>query len=696
VFNHIDPEFAAAAKGEARVQALGFFQQASGNPTEGNEGNKEPALARKLLMNSTGACSMSFLKKLFGENTPPKLPVVPPPIPAKQSPAMNPATDPNMVRVYDDYGREMFISKGEWRKNVLPGTIKAHWNKPDDLYNIIVSALNDGFRSDVVGAAEQLFKMDPQRVRGACIWGIVLTKEGRLNEAEKTFRDFTSQHGEDGSILTNLAKVYAERKDDAKAEEVLWHALEVDPNLDNGLLWYEVIHREKNGEEAGQQALRRVAALPKSWRAHLWIARHALKHRDLAGALNLYQQSLAAAPSPAPHDLLMQMSGDLGNAGHLAEVLNLVLPRFDVAFHGLQVGNNLIKAMLDLGQIEPARRILQQLYTQNRPDWKQALSFWDTELAKLSVEIASFAPPQPELKTAMLTIDGPVWLPDGSPAQELFPAVSAPAVRVAFLGSSAEMPPTDSKARYQMSDPPGRLSRALPLFLAEQVRFGSDATVRTLVPWLHGNDGAFLFRGAPWQDADAAQYARVPEPPCDYVVITHLNVKSEPWSAELRLVRTMDGKRLATASCSFHLAQPEEALQSLARQLLAQLIQHAEVKSAPVPANYRVPDGLQFSYYLVRLEQLVAVRCAGMDNVSAGALSGTHTIVDNNLALCLNNPGSVPARILLLQMCRAMKRVHPEVVAPFRDKLLQLQREHPLVEPAQVVCQHLLNEVLAA
>ena len=67
-----------------------------------------------------------------------------------------------------------------------------------------------------------------------------------------------------------------------------------------------------------------------------------------------------------------------------------------------------------------------------------------------------------------------------------------------------------------------------------------------------------------------------------------------------------------------------------------------------------------------------------------------------SLALCLNNPVNVPARIHLIQMCRAMKQVHPEVVAAFRDKLQMLQRENPLAEPAQGVCQRMLNEVLAA
>lgn len=94
-------------------------------------------------------------------------------------------------------------------------------------------------------------------------------EEDRLDEAEKVFRDFISKYGEEGVVLTNLAKVYARRKDNAKVEELLWHALEVDPNQDNALGWYEVIHRERAGGEAGIAALRRIAALPGSWRCRL-------------------------------------------------------------------------------------------------------------------------------------------------------------------------------------------------------------------------------------------------------------------------------------------------------------------------------------------------------------------------------------------------------------------------------------------
>jgi hypothetical protein len=102
--------------------------------------------------------------------------------------AADPRNDPNLIRVFDKYGREMHITKEQWRTNVLPGALQSNWSDPDRLYGIIVQSLNDGFRSDVINAAERLFEIDTQYVRAACIWGIVLMEEGRLDEAENVFK----------------------------------------------------------------------------------------------------------------------------------------------------------------------------------------------------------------------------------------------------------------------------------------------------------------------------------------------------------------------------------------------------------------------------------------------------------------------------------------------------------------------------
>jgi hypothetical protein len=95
----------------------------------------------------------------------------------------------------------------------------------------------------------------------------------------------------------------------------------------------------------------------------------------------------------------MQIGGDLGKHGNLRELLELTEPRFVPDLHGIQVGNNLIKAHLDLGEIEPARKILDQLYALKRPDYKQHLDFWDTEIAKARIERTTVSD-QPPLKVA--------------------------------------------------------------------------------------------------------------------------------------------------------------------------------------------------------------------------------------------------------------------------------------------------------
>ncbi len=79
---------------------------------------------------------MSFFGKLFGSNPEPSKPES-----SGATPAANPAEDKNRIKVFDSYGRELFITREEWRKNVLPGTLRSNWNNPDQLYGIIVRLL---------------------------------------------------------------------------------------------------------------------------------------------------------------------------------------------------------------------------------------------------------------------------------------------------------------------------------------------------------------------------------------------------------------------------------------------------------------------------------------------------------------------------------------------------------------------------
>ena len=635
---------------------------------------------------------MSFLKKLFQR----PLPLEPEPTTpsASQSPApTDPAQDPNMIRVFDGYGRELYITREQWRTQVLIPQLEKSREQPDTLYQTILQSLHDGFLDDIVEATEHLAQIDPIPERGATLLSIVYLKKQRLDEAERVLREFIARHGETGIILTNLAKIHAARQDDAQTHTTLWRALELDPNQDNALAWFESLEREKNSPAARLAALRRIATLPGSWRARLWLAKEALDRRQLDEALGLYRDALAMAGSPAPADLLTQMSGDLGNAAHLPELLALTEPHFRADLHGIQVGNNLLKANLDLARFETVRLLLDQLYAQKRPDWKPTLDYWERELAKARLSTVATAP-DGNLEIAMLHGDGPVWLPPASPASELFPAATTDEpLRVAFLGCTGEKPMSEKTIEATFADAPGRLSRALPLFLAEHTFFNGNAQVRPLVAWARGEPSAFIFCAAPWKEDDAAQQARRLDPPADYIVITHLKVTEEPWRAELRLIRTIDAQLLGSATAEFSLRDPEQPLRRLADEMLGLLHEHAGLEPATPPPHYTVPHGAAFGHYLIRLEQLLSVRCYTADPSAGNELHGEREIIDGDIELCLLQPANVVPRLLLAQTLKRLGKIRPEVVAEYRDKIALLEKQHPLPPPAGGIVHRLFSEL---
>ena len=143
---------------------------------------------------------MSFLSKLFGKKLDPS------PAPLLTPPPVSPPPDgaPATMKVWDDYGRICEIPREEWRTKVLPHNFQTNWNKPDDLANLIHSALNDGFIPDCLEPARQLQRIDSQPKRGATFLSVILLQLKKFDEAEKAVTDAMRQHGEDGMLLTNL------------------------------------------------------------------------------------------------------------------------------------------------------------------------------------------------------------------------------------------------------------------------------------------------------------------------------------------------------------------------------------------------------------------------------------------------------------------------------------------------------------
>jgi tetratricopeptide (TPR) repeat protein len=582
----------------------------------------------------------------------------------------------------------MHVSRHEWLK-VMHHNLRSHWQQPDQLAAHIIQALQDGLVAEVEEAAKQLHRIDTTASRGATLLAIVYLQTQRPAQAEKLLRVHLAKHGEDGVVLTNLAKAEADQGLDAESLATLWHALELDPNQDNGLSWYEAIHREKNGQQGSLDALRRIAALPNSWRARLWLARHELAEGNLDAALVFYREVLDQAPRPVPSDLLMQLSGDLGNHGHLMPLLELTSPYFDQEVHGLQVGNNLIKACIDTGQLDQARTLLDQLQSQQRPDWRETLGYWEGELQKTRLTIEEPISNE-QLDVTLLSLSGPLWLPEDHPVAAKFPSKSADAPHIVLSGSSFEKPRKSDRIEMGPTDSAGRYSRALPLFFAEHIALRSPARTTTLIPWVLNGHGGFAVFGRAYDDESIVEQARRATEQsthaADFALYSHLIVHGENYTLRLRLIRCIDGRCLAEITHDF----PEAAFHRAAPAVFAELAD-ALGREADVSISDHRPtiDGAELDHYLFRLEQALAASCSTMEEKNAATLSNPAEILDGMLHLCLQNPKHLASRMLLLRTLRKLRKQQPALTTAMRPKIESLLCDYPIPSAQQELEQEL-------
>lgn len=287
-----------------------------------------------------------------------------------------------VVSFLDETGAQIHVTHEQWRDAILPTNLTLYRDNPEQLSVLIGSALQSGLFVEVLDAARHLSGIDPQPFRGTCLYAIALMKTGHLKEAEEVLRSCMKEHGEDGTLLTNLAKIQAERNDLTNAQTTLWHALEVDPNVENALSWYAALAHDRGGRTGEIQAWQSVAALPGSWRPQLQIARCALENHNLPQALTFYREAVSRAPRPVPDDLLVQMTGDLGAHGYFEQVVELGNPLYSSVVHRPLVANNLIKAYFDLGAYARARLILDQLEPDSKAESKPIVEYWQERLKR--------------------------------------------------------------------------------------------------------------------------------------------------------------------------------------------------------------------------------------------------------------------------------------------------------------------------
>lgn len=579
---------------------------------------------------------------------------------------------PAMITVYDKLGRQFEILPDQWRTQVLPDQLAEAQDNPDALYTIVVGALSDGFYGDVLPASARLFQIDPLRERAHTVRGIVLMKTGDLDGAEQVLTEYLDKFGPSGTVLTNLAKVQAERGLEADSEATLWLALTRDPNQDNGLLWYGSLQQEKNGEKGLWEAMRRAADLQGSWRPQLWLARCSLEKRNLTDARQYYAHVLKlAADEP---DVLMMISRDLGNNGYVAEILDIVQSVYDPQRHDPRAGINLLQAYLQTGKVNDGEELLHELFSLNRPDLRDHLFHYANEFGKLNESPKAQAPPPGEpVDCELLAIERPIWTQGLHDPGWLFPSAAARDEEIVFLSLANTTPSDQTEPVVQREDDLGRLTRSLALYLTESVCFWTGYRSKTVIPVIRG--GGPIVSGTEWpteQVFDFADDARFAVSGTVAQSGNQLQISLTLWDCAARASIRQFG-------CEGSWDDLGASVLKLEQDLLAEL---EGSRGSSAEDFYRRPDADTTSLYLLCLAQSMTLSMVRSGIIHRDRIWGERNIFQSCLTLVLEMPESQVPKILFLGALAKGHEYGSLVYSEFKQQALELiDEEHDRASP---------------
>jgi hypothetical protein len=287
-----------------------------------------------------------------------------------------------------------------------------------------------------------------------------------------------------------------------------------------------------------------AALSPTGVPARLAAAREKLEAKDLPGAMAVYEELLAHSGDRA--DVLVAISGDLGTQGHIAEIVELVAPRYDAERHGPATGLNLLQAYLALRNADAAQHVLDILFALNRPELEERLYGFSNAIAELINERhmpldpgAAAAIPDGAPKVGLATLSKPVWFYGLEPlAEKILPPKSGKLRKIAFAQLAAPGAyPDVGAALKQPEDELGRLARALPLWFAETFYFSPHYLPSAAVAVISapGEPSRAMLFNAEWTSENLRQLEDTTDGGLDYIFTGALRQQSGDYEVLLRV-----------------------------------------------------------------------------------------------------------------------------------------------------------------
>jgi hypothetical protein len=311
-------------------------------------------------------------------------------------------------------------------------------------------------------------------------------------------------------------------------------------------------------------------------------ARKKLEAKDLAGALAIYDEVLAADEAGA--GALAAASADLGASGHLAELIQVIAPLYDSEKHGAAAGLNLLQAYLATNNPDAARHVLGLLMALDCPELEERLrgfggavdqmvaqrksSFGGSAAPALS---GSMVPPPPIRQASLVNISKPIWFYGlESMAAAILPSKEGRLRRIAFAQISLSGIYEDVlEASREPEDEFGRFARGFPLWLAETFYFSPAYAPIAAVAVVKEPDGRSLplLFGEDWTIDNLHQLADATQGGLDYIVTGALTCAEAEHRLLLRVWEVKKFRERKQFGAHWTAATADSALADLQRDL---------------------------------------------------------------------------------------------------------------------------------
>lgn len=327
----------------------------------------------------------------------------------------------------------------------------------------------------------------------------------------------------------------------------------------------------------------------------LAAAREKLEAKDLPGAMAIYEEVLATAGDRA--DVLVAISGDLGANGHVAEIIELIAPRYDADRHGPATGLNLLQAYLAVRNADAAQHVLDILFALNRPELEERLHGFSNVIAEILNAPEQLAPspgaggaPGDVPKIGLITLSKPVWFYGLEPlAAQILPPKEGRLRRIAFTQLALPGYAVDENTGRRPEDELGRLSRALPLWLAETFYFSPVyapvAAIGVRTPPAGQGDNQHVVFAAEWTTENLRQLVETHGEGLDYIVTGALRAPAGDYEVLLRVWEVKTFRERKTFTARWTPATVDTAL----NQLHGQVRTYMEWSPASAAFAYTMP-----------------------------------------------------------------------------------------------------------